>query len=139
MLEGPEKEVSMKVQRALGFFQVFDRCSAPRGRLGALSDLFKLLSLLLSLIFFIHVHFVSYHLYTFLYNSYLFVCIECLSHFFQVVGDDKDQLCPVGNLIPSQEGWATVAGNQGTVFLQEGGHLWKAVLRLVSDSLVCRP
>lgn len=24
-----------------------------------------------------------------------------------------------------QEGWVTVAGNLGTIFLQEGGHLWK--------------
>ena len=30
-------------------------------------------------------------------------------------------------LLPSdgQEGWVTVAGNLGTIFLQEGGHLWK--------------
>ena len=27
-----------------------------------------------------------------------------------------------------QEGWVTVAGNQGTIFLQEGGHLWKVGL-----------
>ncbi|CAJ1363675.1 unnamed protein product [Effrenium voratum] len=32
----------------------------------------------------------------------------------KVIGEDK-------------EGWVTVAGNQGTIFLQEGGHLWKVL------------
>eukprot|EP00434_Breviolum_minutum_P021419 symbB.v1.2.018900.t1/scaffold1526.1/size113566/7 len=32
----------------------------------------------------------------------------------KVIGEDK-------------EGWVTVAGNLGTIFLQEGGHLWKVL------------
>ncbi|CAE7230814.1 unnamed protein product [Symbiodinium natans] len=34
----------------------------------------------------------------------------------KVVGDENDK-----------EGWVTIAGNQGTIFLQEGGHLWKVL------------
>eukprot|EP00439_Symbiodinium_sp_Y106_P060827 s1586_g9.t1 len=52
----------------------------------------------------------------------------------KVVGDenDKDLRLPTCHFLRQsftvwKEGWVTIAGNQGTIFLQEGGHLWKVL------------